>query len=136
MNDSNTPAIAHANNPCATYSNIKGMANPSGPTALPTIGVAMNAAMSNPRTNTILTLLVLNQNPKKMKKNMMPQSNVGVTPVATYPGKMFGAMLSNAKCLAVRFLYAAPNVGVGRVVIAGMVKVCSTGSHPVESQAL
>ena len=131
MKDINIPAIAAAINPCATYWNIMG-----APRNNPAVGVAMNVAISNPSNNTIFTLFVLNQNPKKMKKNIIPHNRVGVIPVAVYPGKRLGAILSIAKCRAVRFLYAFPNVVVGNGVIVNSVRVCSVASHPVESQDL
>jgi hypothetical protein len=97
MNEISTPAIHTARKPCATSMNISGRTNPNGPVPPTTIGVAMNVAINNPRIIVILTLFVLKKNPKKMKKNNIPQSNVGEIPVAVYPGKRFGIILFNAK---------------------------------------
>ena len=92
MNPINTPAIAAAINPCATYWNINGVPNIN-----PAVGLNINTAINNARINTNRTLLVLNQNPKIMKKNMMPHKSDADMPVAKYPGNMFGAMLSIEK---------------------------------------
>jgi hypothetical protein len=71
------PAIAAAMSPCATYWN-----NSGAPSIKPAVGVNINAAITNERINTNLTLLVRNQKPKTRKKNMIPHKSVGSIPVA------------------------------------------------------
>lgn len=71
------PAMAAAMSPCATYWNNNG-----APNINPAVGVNINAAITNERINTNLTLLVRNQNPNIMKKNIIPHKSVGSIPVA------------------------------------------------------